>query len=620
MRFHPSHDRPIRVENPATRRARRWPAIALVVVAWASVASEGWAKPARLVSITLEPSGDKLSILPGDEQKIRAVATYSDKTTEDVTERLVYASSKPEIVTVAGPGLARAVKGGDAEVSAYDPVSQKSARTTVKFKVAKLSRIDVAPPGKVVPVGRALPVRAIGTYDNGRAGVDITARVTWSSDKPGVARIGVDPGGSPVIEGVAAGKTKILAFEPLDRVKSDGDSSKVTVVAKLAALAIDPASVALRNGQQASLRALGTFEGGAVADLTPYVEWSSSDPSVAVVDAGGALSAVGMGRAMVDVREPKSGVASSSGAATVDVLGGLLALAVAPSNATLPVGASARLAPFAIYEGRDEPLRLSSGVTWKSSNATVAITVAPDGVDARCVTAGSATVSFFDTETALGSTGFAGDARVACVADVPTVRVSPAKKLLAQGKSTTLGAFLLLPDGTERDITLGATWTSSRPDVVTITRSGDLVRARGVAPGVAVVTAVDPVTGTGSADPLGVNGKLSVPGAPKTLKIFPAPTSSSGIELTNGVPFLLKARVDFEGGANQGANNLVLWTSSDASVLRLSNGEDGRQPGTATPLRTGEVTVTIQYPKPGGPTPQFPPAQPMSRSVKIRIR
>lgn len=39
----------------------------------------------------------------------------------------------------------------------------------------------------------------------------------------------------------------------------------------------------------------------------------------------------------------------------------------------------------------------------------------------------------------------------------------------------------------------------------------------------------------------------------------------------------------------------------------------------ATPLRSGDVTVSIQYPKPGGPPPQFAPAQPMFESVKVRV-
>ncbi|MBY0279104.1 Ig-like domain-containing protein [Candidatus Binatia bacterium] len=579
-----------------------------------------WAKPARVVSIALEPSEDKIALIPGDVRQIRAVATYSDKSTEDVTARMAYTSAKPEVIAVEPSGLASAIKGGDAEVAAYDPVSGKSARTSVKFKVAKLKRIDVEPADKVVPVRRSLVLRALGTYENGRT-ADVTSRVTWSSDKTSIASIGAGSSGEILLQGMAAGKAKIVAFEPLDRVKSDGDSGRVVVVAKLAALSIEPATLSLRNGQTASLHALGRFEGGAVADVTSYVEWSSDAPLVAVVDPGGALSAVGMGRAPIVARDPESGIAavSGQGGATIDVLGALLGVAAAPGGATLPVGDTLQMRALAIYEGRDEPVVVSDGVRWKSSNtASVAIDATTGAV--RCAAAGSALISFTEMETGTSSTATGGDARIACVADVPTVRVAPAKKLLAVGKSANLTASLLLPDGTERDITLTATWTSSRADAVSIARVGDQMRARGVAPGVALITATDPVTGTSSAGAQGIGAKLSVPGVPKVLKIFPTPTGSSGIELANGVTTLLKARVDFEGGANQGANNLVLWASSDPTVLRVSNGEDGKQPGTATPLRPGDATVSIQYPKPGGPKPQFPPSQPMSKSVKVRVR
>jgi len=602
------------------RTALAAPFVMILIGAIVAMPSTAPAKKApRVTSITLEPSADKVSLLPGEQQAIRAVATYSDKTTEDVTQRLVYTSSKPDVVEVAGQGIARAIKGGDAEIKAYDPQSGKNARTSVKFKVAKLKRIDVLPESKIVPLGRTLALRAMGSYDNGRSGVDITDRVTWSSDKVKVVAVEQDAGGTVLARGAGAGKTKVVAFEPLDRVKSESNSSKVTVVSRLLSIVVEPASILLRNGQTAKLTARGVFEGGAEADLTPWVEWTTSDPAVARAEAG-QVTALGMGSAAIGARDPETGVTSAGGErADVDVVGGLIGLVATPANVTLPIGGTSTMAAFAAFEGADDPVQLDTGVAWKSSNTA---SVAIDGSTgaARCVAAGAATISFVELASAISSTAFSGDARVACVSSTATVRVAPAKKLVGIGKAVTLTAFLLLPDGTERDITTTANWTSSRPDVLAITRVGDLVRGRGVAPGVATVTAVDPVTGTSSAGADGISSKLSVPGAPRVLKIFPAPTSSAGIELTAGTPFLLKARVDFEGGANQGANNLVLWTSSDPSVLRVSNGEEGKQPGHATPLRPGDVTVTIQYPKPGAPPPQFPPAQPMSKSVKVRVR
>ena len=577
------------------------------------------AKPPRVTSITLSPSADKDPLIPGEQQAITAIATYSDNSTEDVTQRLVYTSSKPEVVEVVGPGAARALRGGDAEIKAYDPVSGRNARTSVKFKVAKLERIDLLPENKVVRAGRWLELRALGTYANGRSGIDLTDRVSWSSDKTSVAQVERRADGSVVVHGIAAGKAKILALEPLDRVKSDSGAGRMSVVDRLSGIVVEPGEVTLRNGETAVLAAHGVFEGGVTVDLSPWVEWTSTDPGVAMVSEDGVLTAVGMGSTRIGAVDPDSGIGSSGDdEARIDVLGGLLGLAVAPASVTLPIGGTARLGAFAVFEGRDDPVALD-GVRWRTTNSTSVVVDGATGA-VRCANAGAAAISFTERESGASSTTFAGDARVACVSDVATVRVSPAKKLVGIGKSATLRAFLLLPDGTERDITTTAIWTSSRPDVISVSRVGELTRGRGVAPGVAVITAVDPVTGTRSDGAAGISSKLSVTGPPRTLKIFPAPTSSAGIELPAGTPFLLKARVDFEGGATQGANNLVLWTSSDPSVLRISNGEDGKQPGLSTPLRGGEVTVTIQYPKPGASPPQFPPAQPMFRSVQVRVR
>jgi trimeric autotransporter adhesin len=588
----------------------------LACAALASAATGG----ARLASITLEPATEKISLIPGERQAIRAIATYTDRTTADVTDELIYSSSKPAVVAIVGPALAEARASGDAEVWALDPLTGKSSRNKVKFKIAKLKAIEILPVDKVVRVGRGRALRAVGRYDNGRSGIDLTRAVIWTSDKQRIATVGNDEDAG-WLTGVAAGSAKIRAEEPFDRVKSSSDSGRVTVVAALSSIAIEPSSVALRKGESLYLSARGVCEREATLDLSDEVEWTSSDADVVAVETGGLAAAVGVGRATVTARDPTTGIESRATQtdAQITVIGGLVGIVVEPARVSLPVGGTTQFSALALFEGDDEPLELV-GVRWRASNTSVLSIDGTTGA-ARCVAAGTAAVSASDGQSGESSTSFGGDAIVACVVDRTVLRIDPAKALLELGKTKAIKASLVRPDGTERDVTSGVTWTSSRPDVVDVVRLADgSLRAKAWKAGTAVLGAREPTTGTSSGDPGGTPSKLSVPGPPKALKIFPKPDSGTKLELTVGSPLLLKARVDFEGGATQGANAIVAWESSDPSILRVSTGEDGATPGTATPLRQGDVTVTIRYPKPGAPPPKFPPANPMSASVAVRVR
>ena len=577
------------------------------------------ASPPRLSSIALDPSSDKISLIPGETYAIRATATYTNGSTEDVTARMVYSSSKPEVVSIAGIAQVEARRSGDAEVSAVDPVSGKSARTKVKFKVAKLKGLELLPADKVVPVGETLALRAIGTYDNGRGNVDLTHAVTWSSDKTKLATVGDGPLDAGLVTGLRAGSVKIVAYEPGDKVKSSSDGGRLTVVERLLGVTVEPKSILVRNGGGADLSARGRFEGGATVDVSNRVEWISSDPAVAVVDAAGHVTALGIGIADLAARDTVTGTGSGpNGSASITVIGALLGLVVSPTSTTLPIGGNAELTALAAFEGVDDSVEMKTGVKWTTNNSR-SFSIDPATGAGRCLAAGAATVAVTETESGASSSMFGGDGTVICVADADVVRTTPAAALLGIGKTKPIQAFLVKPNGTEQNVTATAQWTSSKPAVVEITTATDgSPRAKALSPGVAVLTARDPASGASSADPGGTVTTLSVPGPPRVVKIFPKPDDGKGLRMVVGTQFQLKARIDFEGGATQGANNLVEWVSSDPTILRVSNGGVD-QPGRATPLRSGQVTVTARYPKPDGPPPPYPPLQPMSASVQVRV-
>jgi PKD repeat protein len=76
-------------------------------------------------------------------------------------------------------------------------------------------------------------------------------------------------------------------------------TATITGVPVLRKLQVTPTNPSLPAGTTQQLRATGTYTNGSTADLTAAVTWSSSDPSVASVDAGGLATGVAPGSVTV---------------------------------------------------------------------------------------------------------------------------------------------------------------------------------------------------------------------------------------------------------------------------------------------------------------------------------
>jgi hypothetical protein len=102
-----------------------------------------------------------------------------------------------------------------------------------------------------------------------------------------------------------------------------------------------------------------------------------------------------------------------------------------------------------------------------------------------------------------------------------------------------------------------------------------------------------------------VAGTRTPPGAAtegsvaRRLAILPRPDPGDRLRAKVGEAFQLQAELECAGGARQGANDAVIWASSDPAVLRVSNGGNGGPAGYAVPLRAGVVSVFVTYPHVG---------------------
>ena len=379
----------------------------------------------------------------------------------------------------------------------------------------------------------------------------------------------------------------------------------------LVTISISPSKRAIGIGDALTYRATGHFGSGATQDLTGSVKWIVSNPGVASIDPTGKAKGLALGSTAVDAVDPSTGIgsANSKTGALLAVVGGApTTLKITPSSVILPVAGTTTLKASATFTGLTGTFT-DSAVRW-SSNAPSVATVDTQG-RVTCLAQGPAVISAADTASGVTSTASGGNCGVNCGATVVGIKVSPAHNILSVGASRQMHAFLVPSSGPPADATREVVWSSRSPSIVSIVADG---ARRGLAtaaqPGRAVIVASDPTRGL-SSDPSGGDGVLLVPGAPQSVTIFPHPVTGGSLTGSSGTTLQLKARLAFEGGVTEGANALVTWSSSDPSIVSVSNGQDGHPAGDAQLLRRGAVTIGIVFPK-SGASPQLTDSVPLA--------
>ncbi len=173
----------------------------------------------------------------------------------------------------------------------------------------------------------------------------------------------------------------------------------------------------------------------------------------------------------------------------------LTSISVTPNSPTVVVGGTQQLTATGV---NDDGSSSNVTVTWMSSDVTVATIDANSGL-AAAVKAGTTTI----TASSTGSPPVSGTTTMTVTSSAITaITVSDSSNgtISAVGGTDQLHATATFADGSTKDITSSATWTSSNPAIATVTSPGGL--ATGVAAGTAQVTAA---SGNITSSPFTVN-------------------------------------------------------------------------------------------------------------------
>lgn len=541
---------------------------------------------AELTSIEVTPIHSTLPL--GLTRQFTATGTYSDQSTQDITDSVTWISTSAATAAVSNAagsrGLATSIAVGGTTIRAVDPASGVSGATTLDISAATLTSIAVSPTSPTIALGTEQQFFATGIYSDGST-QNLTSSVTWSSSNAAIASVSNAPGSNGLGGSLAAGSAGIRATDPASGVT---DATTLTVTsAVLVSISVTPASPSIAVGTTRQFAATGTFSDATTQDITNSVTWSTSNAAVASIGntSGGYGLGEGLavGSTLIAATDPTSGI---GGDAVLHVSAAqLIAISVTPSDAAIALGNTQQLVAIGTYSDSSTQ-NITSSVTWSTSEAFIAAVSNVEGANGRCTGLAVGVATLGATEP---SSGVSGATTVTVSGAVLTsIEVTPAHSSLAAGTSRQFAATGVYSDATTADLTNSVTWASSNSAAATVSNAlVDIGLVTSNIPGSTQIEAFEPATGSSGSTTLHIS-----PAVLNTLAINPVDPS-----MALGTAQQLVAIGTYSDGSTVNITSSVTWGSSDEAVAVVSNAAGSN--GFAASLATGATSISAIDPSSG---------------------
>lgn len=472
--------------------------------------------PAQHVSL----DKTSLKLLEGESGKLTATVYPLNSTQKTLT----WVSDHPDVASVDNEGNVTARKAGTATVTV-----KVAENVTAVCKVTVISRvtgISLSETTVELKPGETHQLTATVLPQNAS-----NAEVTWYSDKESVATVSQ----SGLVTGVGPGETTVHA------VTTDGGkmaSCLVKVGTPVKGITLSVSSKTLYVGDP-SLDISATLTPANATDKS--LEWSSSDPEVASIAPGAALRAVikplKPGKTTITATTKDGGFTASC---EVTVKRHVSGVSLNKASLTLYVGETESLAATVAPEDASDKT-----VAWSSDNSAVA------SVSNGKVTAnkpGTAVIKVVTNDLSK---------EAACTVTVKrhaeSVELSQKEIKLYLGENRSLTATVLPSDASDKNVT----WSSSNPNVATVSTAGNVVSK-------SVGTTVITVKTADGGHQASCNVTVLEPVVYATSLTLTSQTSSLNIGESTALTLkMLPANAD----------ETLVWESDNESVAKVVNGD-----------------------------------------------
>ena len=368
------------------------------------------------------------------------------------TRKIKWSSDSPNILTIdATTGSVTGVAVGSAKVTAT--AGTRSATATVRV-IRRVASVFLSPnPAPPVVAATSLPlVLSVKAADGTDAGNLGDRDIAWSVVNPDGATRTANVSTTGTVTGVYPGNADVT-------VSVDGVSKTLRVVVTAAGLRIQ-APTTMFAGAKASLTATTVDANNAPLANVP-VAWSTSNPSVATIDANGVLTAVAVGSVQVTATG-----GGSSAKATVRVISRVATIVLSPDPARVVAATSLQLvATPKAADGSDAGDLANRTITWSvtSEPGTARATVSATGLVTGLYPGNAdVTVSIDGVTKTLRVVVTAASLRI----DSPTTSAAP-------GTKVQLTAVVLDANGAPL-ANVPVTWSTSNSNIATVDANGVL--------------------------------------------------------------------------------------------------------------------------------------------------
>ncbi|MFO0728971.1 MAG: Ig-like domain-containing protein [Myxococcota bacterium] len=520
---------------------------------------------AQLVGIQLSPLDPTMAI--GDALPLVVTGIFSDGTSANVSSQATIRPDDPSVVSVDPAHVAHALREGSTLVTAV--VQNFSATTNITVSAATLTSVMITPPSATLSIMGQAQFRAIGTFSDGTMR-DVTLEGAWSTGDPRIATVDAAGPSAGLVTGISAGGTELVVTFPSGIM---GAARLVVSAATLTAIQIIPSSVSLAVGATVPLQAIGTFSDGSRRDISLDVTWAIDDPRIAAVSntSGTQGQISGLSAGMTVVRATLDGV---SGSAPVQVTGsGLISIDVAPANAQTTAGVRSNYTATGHFSD-GSTVDLTTSATWTTADSNVATISNVSGAQGQLLARNPGTTSVVATFM-----GLRGSTQVTVVgATLTQLTINPVARSVPVGTMLQFTAVAIFSNGTQQNVTLQSSFSSSNAGVATVSMQG---QASAIAPGVTTVQAS--FMGLTAQTTLTVTNAVIV-----SISVTPpvATLIVGGTQNYTAVAIM-------SDGTQRNIGRQVTWQSSDMAIAQI--GSMGRARGQATAIAPGTVTITASF-------------------------
>jgi uncharacterized protein YjdB len=482
----------------------------------------------------IELSKETVSLQKGGTEQVTVTATYSDGTTEVVTDKATWTTSNEAAADVIKGKITGYAAGETTITAAYG-----NKQATLKVDVDSALKLSLNKQEIFLKKSATEQLTLTATYANGST-EDISSRAEWSSSDEAIVYVYKGK-----LTANAVGEAKITA-------KYGDKQITMTVDVEVPRLLkLNKDNVTLQTGLTEQLTLMATYADGTSEDVTSTAKWSGTDDTIAYTTAG-KITAYKSGEANVTATY---GGKSVTAKVQVDIPS---YLKVSKKTINLQVGAVDTVVLTATFlDGRE--VDVTSKAVWTTSSNTIAD-----------VSSGTITGSDTGSATITASYGTRTVTIQVSVGVLVSLSADNTELALRKGAAQPIVVTAKYKDGSTKDVSADAVWSSSNNKAVTVENGKVTAKDSGVSE----------ITAT-------FDGKsVSVTVNVDTASSLTASTTYVILDL-NEVKQISILAVDSLDGERD-VTNEVEWKSSNNQVVQVSK-------GLITPAARGKATVTATY-------------------------